>query len=193
MLLQLILAIEDPVKQSVLLDFFVNYGKKALAEAMAIVHNYHTAEDMVSDAIVILTRNPNYMKYDTAKENWPLYSAIIRNLSKNYMRKYKNIVYIEDYPVDTIDSLTGQEIKDLSELLATKELYEFAQQAISSVLLEIDKDILLLRFENELSYEEISAICGISAKYASTRAIRALAKLNKEMQKKMQGGEYNGS
>jgi RNA polymerase sigma-70 factor (ECF subfamily) len=115
------------------------------------------------------------------------YRTIIINLSMNYLRDNKRLLFIEDYTSIEYEHLAGQETVDLADMLSTKEKFDMAIQAINN-LPDIYKDTLMLHYINDLSDEEISAILDISMGNVRLRIFRALRML----EIKMKGVEDNG-
>ena len=63
------------------------------------------------------------------------------------------------------------------EAAANREEFQRTMIALHT-LPEMDRTVLLLRAENELSYEDISAITGLSVTAAKVRVFRARSRLS---------------
>jgi RNA polymerase sigma-70 factor (ECF subfamily) len=186
-MLHLILAISDPVKQSIVLELYEGYRDQALGIAYSIVRNRAAAEDIVQEAMARLIKNVDKLVYGTAKDNWPYYVTIIKNLSKNYMRENSRLLLVDDYSAVEPDMLRKTENVDIGELIATNEQFDMAIIEINK-LPEIYKDAVMLRYRYELTNKEISKLLGISMGNVRTRVHRGF----KMLEKRWQGGKGNG-
>lgn len=140
--------------------------------------NRETAEDLLMD--IILKAYENLDKFDPEKgsfKGWVF--AIAHNELVNYWRgnevrpptedlsKYENHTYSK-YMADT----------ETSQNMETKKIWQILEFMSAS-----DKEIILLRFMDELNYEEISNVTGKDQGAVRTQLSRALEKFRNLYQK----------
>lgn len=102
--------------------------------------------------------------------------TIARNLVIDWSRKKKEAIW-EDEVMERIESK-----EDIEEDLVKKEESVRVHQALE-VLDEFDKQVVILRYFEELSFEEISKILQKEAGAIRVRLHRALKKLKERLEK----------
>ena len=187
-MLLLILSIADAEKRDILIELYMGYRVKGLVTAFHFVQNHYTAEEIVEDAYHEIIMNPDALQFDTAERNWPYIEVIIKNKCKNHLRKENRIQFFNDYSGFEDNEQIQHNDLDIAELLSRRELFEKAVNAILA-LPDIYKDAILLRYDNELSNQEISMLLGISSSAVRVRIHRALAML----QAQLKGGDDNAA
>lgn len=173
-MLYLILAIEDPQQRNLLLDLYLEHKGAFLRYAMRILHDQQSAEDIVQDVFAKLVENPAILKYDEVGKNAPYVYVMIKNHCLNYINRNK-----KDQPIEDID--IPHEV-DFAEMLSTQEHFQMAVETIMG-LPENYKDVIMLRYGNGLSDNEISKYLQITPGNVRVRVCRALASLQKRMAK----------
>lgn len=94
--------------------------------------------------------------------------AIARNLHRKQWRRQSRLEVLDE-------SMPGQTVQP-DQAAANQDEFRRTLEAVH-VLPEIDRTVLLLRAEQELSYEDIAAVTGLSVAAAKVRVFRARAKL----------------
>jgi RNA polymerase sigma-70 factor (ECF subfamily) len=94
--------------------------------------------------------------------------TIARNLHRKQWRRQSRLEVLDE-------SLPGQTVQP-DEAAVNKDECRRTLEAVHT-LPEIDRTVLLLRAEQELSYEDIAAVTGLSVAAAKVRVFRARAKL----------------
>ena len=136
---------------------YVKNYKRLVKIAYRLTGDIEAATDLVQDTFLLamshyaeLTVHPNH-------EGW--ITVTLENLARNYRRQNNSHGEI---PLDEILNLaTGPESQPLSEVLPAK-------------LPSGDKQILIWRFEQQLSYLEIANRLGISEAGCRSRVFRAI-------------------
>lgn len=134
-------------------------------------------EDIVQDALIKFYLNKDSYKSFAKFSTW-IYTIAI-NLAKNELkrRKRKNIFSInndEDYKTDIVDK--SNLLPDDHTDAALKS--EFIQNALMK-LKPVYREIIILRDVQEMQYEEIAEITGLSIGTVKSRINRGRAKLQK--------------
>jgi RNA polymerase sigma-70 factor (ECF subfamily) len=94
--------------------------------------------------------------------------TIARNLHRKEWRRQSRLEKLDDTMLDPA--------VQPDEAAVNQDEYERASAAVQA-LPEIDRTVLLLRAEQELSYEDIAAVTGLSVAAAKVKVFRARAKL----------------
>lgn len=135
------------------------------------VRNRELAEDITQDAFVRFLGSKGYR--EQGREMAYLYT-IARNLCADQYRKKKELL-IEDLAPDMQNCFPAED--DPEERLITSLSIEQALDALTPE----DREIVVLRYVNELSAAEIGKIMGISRFAVHRRLKAALKKLREEL------------
>lgn len=138
----------------------LHHQNKILAICKRILLDEHLAEDATQNTMLKIFHHIKKFQYESAFSTW-IY-AIARNESLQILKKNKKI-YHED-----IESLY-EEINIL-EFLEIERIYE--------LLNEEETELLQLKYESELTNEQIAEQLGISLSACKMRIKRLLEKLN---------------
>lgn len=135
--------------------------------AFSYTHNKEDAEDIVSQSILKALRSIDSLRDTNVIKSW--FFKIIANTSLTFLRKNKNIVFM-DY--DSIEDTNGT-TDDYSEL------------SFNEIIEKLDikyKEILILRFFENMTLQEISGVLNINENTIKTRLYRALKILKLEIE-----------
>ena len=94
--------------------------------------------------------------------------TIARNLHRKEWRRQSRL--------ETLDETMLDQAAQPDEAAVNQDEFRRASEAVQT-LPEIDRTVLLLRAEQELSYEDIAAVTGLSVTAAKVKVFRARAKL----------------
>lgn len=149
--------------------------KRAYFSAFGILGSHDAAMELSQQAFIRAYRNFN--KFDVTKNFFTWYYKILRNLCFNYIRdsnrnRMENIFDLEDVSVDPIYQFEQNELK---ELLSNSFLQLKAE----------DREILVLKEFENLSYKEIADALNIPIGSVMSRLYNARKKLAEIMKRKM--------
>ena len=140
--------------------------------------NREIAEDLLMD--IVLKAYENLSKYDPEKgsfKSWVF--AIAHNELVNYYRGNENTVDLENISEHGEHAYSRYMAdEDTSKNIENKKIWK-----ILEFMSETDKEIILLRFMDDLNYEEISAITGREQGAVRTQLSRAMEKFKNLYQK----------
>lgn len=145
-------------------ELLTNYGKYYRL-AYSYVRNEADALDIVQESAYKAIKNSESINKATGTSAW-IY-RIIMNTSLDFLRKKKKWETALEDNLETGITEQGYAEKDMMETLA--------------VLEEKDRAILILRYFEELSLEQISRITGENLSTVKSRLYRALKKLRAEL------------
>lgn len=136
-----------------------------------MVYNRDDAEDLVEEAFIKAFRS--LKKFETGR---PFYAWICRiavNNAINYLRKEKRA---QVQPLEFVEHRLAAKKGDPVKMTAQKVLQEKIAASMAR-LPEDDRTILILRVDEEFSYEEISKILNIPRGTVMSRLARARQRL----------------
>ena len=149
-------------------ELYVRYAEEVYRFAHWLTGNPDDAKDITSETFVRAWTAPEELRLASVKA---YLFAIARNLHRKQWRRQSRQVALDEALHDTPDPAPSpaQAAENQEELGRTL--------AAMQRLPELDRAVLLLRANGELSYEEIAATTGLSLAAAKVRVFRARAKL----------------
>lgn len=177
-MLELLLLIESEEDRISFREFYEKTYRKYLYIAKSILRNMYDAEEIVHDVYVKMAdKYSRYRRYST-DELTGLGVVMVRNACINRIRmrdKHPEVSFESKEPY------LGQ--GDVLEAVVSEETKEELSAAFGN-LKQVDKDILTLKYQYDMTYKEISKILGIQEKTVDMRLYRAKMKLKMEMEDK---------
>ncbi len=159
-----------PLRRSDLGDFFDEYYSRIFNYAYYKTLDYATADEVTSDVFYHVARS--YATFDPQRgtlDNWVF--RIARNSLYSFFRKQRDTVSIDAVAEaavsyeQTFDDPLEDQGKMVREMLA--------------MLDDNDREIIYLKFWEELSNKEIAQRLGMNASTVSTRVNRATTRIRK--------------
>lgn len=134
------------------------------------------AEDASQETFIRAWKN--FKKFDAARPFAPWLLAIAHNTALDLLRKKKPLSFSEyERPQDTGLAETIPDPEPLpDEVFSRKALADEVREALAQLPIR-DRELLLLRYEEELSFEEIATLLGMPANTVRSIHRRALARL----------------
>lgn len=133
--------------------------------SLCLVGDSLTAEELTSEAFFRAWAHRDSIHQSTMRS---YLFTIAKNVYRDHLRKSKRQVALTQDYVDT-SSTAAQTVERSQEYLLLR--------ALIGGLPELDREIITLRYQEDLSHEEIAGIVGMSAASVRTRAFRARQKL----------------
>ncbi|MBR7147900.1 MAG: sigma-70 family RNA polymerase sigma factor [Firmicutes bacterium] len=152
-----------------LLETFLNDNlDRAYRLAYTYTKEAAAAEDVVSDSVVKALANIDTLQKPEMIKSW--FFRIVVNTALSWLRKEKRLVYFEG-PEQMEQILPGKE--DSSDLTITEFL---------DLLEPKYRTVIVLRFFEDLSLQEIAEVTGENLNTVKTRLYRGLKLLRMEME-----------
>lgn len=154
------------------------YKQKIYWHARRMTGNHLDADEVAQEVLIILYRKLNTFKFDSAFTTWLF--RIVSNLSINLIRKRK---------IKEIFSLDSSEVKrkrSENDIVKNIEEREMIQE-LDRIILKLparQREVFSLRSFDELSYEEISEITGVSIGSLKATYHHAIKKINDLLKEK---------
>ena len=146
-------------------ELYSRYSGDVYRFAHWLSGNQHDAQDITAETFVRAWTAPEEPRLESVKA---YLFTIARNLHrKQWRRASRHEVLDEAMPDPAISP---------DEAAANREEFQRTLAAVHA-LPEMDRTVLLLRAEEDLSYEDIAAVTGLSVTAAKVKVFRARAKL----------------
>lgn len=143
------------------------YYPPLVAIAQAILKDRHLAEDAAQEALAKAARHLDRLKDKRKFAAW--LAAICRNVAKDFARKEKIFSAIDDF--DQIIENPGQ---DEMAAAVRESLNELSDSA---------KELVVLRYYEGMTYQQMSAVLGLSEQAINGRLRRAKKKIATYLQR----------
>ena len=155
-------------KKQLLESFLHENLDRAYRLAYSYTRESASAEDVVSDSIVKALSGIETLQKPEMIKSW--FFRIVVNTALSWLRKERRLVYFE-YPEEMEKILPGKE--DSSDLMITEFLEKLEPKY---------KTVLILRFFEDMSLQEIADVTGEKINTVKTRLYRGLKLLRVEME-----------
>lgn len=156
------------------------YQKKIYTTIFLIVKDQEIAEDLLQDVFVKVVNTINSDKYNEEGKFQPWVMRIAHNLAIDYFRKAKRYptILMEDGS-NIFNSLKFSE-ENVEDRQVRDENIELVKRLIEE-LPETQKEVLIMRYYVDMSFQEIADQTGVSINTALGRMRYALIHLRKKM------------
>ena len=146
-------------------DLYARYSDDVYRFALWLSGNPDDAMDVTSETFVRAWTAPSEPRMDSVK-------AYLFTIARNLIRKQ----WHRDARHEPLEETIQDSATPTFEIAAQRDEFRQAMKAIQS-LSEMDRTVLLLRAEEEMSYEDIAIITGLTVTAAKVKVFRARAKL----------------
>ena len=146
-------------------ELYSRYAEDVYRFAHWLSGNPDVARDITSETFVRAWTAPGEPRMETVKA---YLFAIARNLHRKQCRRASR--------QETLDEAMADQGPAPDQAMVQNEEYQRTIEAMNA-LPELDRAVLLLRAEEDLSYQDIAAATGLSVVAAKVKVFRARAKL----------------
>lgn len=153
-------------------ELYSRYAGDVYRFAHWLSRNPHDAQDITAETFVRAWTGPEEPRLESVKA---YLFAIARNLHRKQWRRASRH--------EALDEAMPDPATRPDEAAVNREEFQRTLTAVHA-LPEMDRTVLLLRAEEDLSYEDIAAVTGLSVTAAKVRVFRARAKLTTLLQPK---------
>ena len=163
------------------------YHAPLLAHLARLTGDAHLAEDLAQDTFVRLVREAHTYRYPRPFKPW-LYT-LARNLARNHWQSaYHRHVHV-DTEAASLDRPSGE--PDPAAWIERLERRDGLRAALANLSFE-QREVLSLRYGQELSVEETSAVVGVPPGTVKSRAFTGLRRLRDRLDR-VDDGDRNGA
>jgi RNA polymerase sigma factor (sigma-70 family) len=154
------------------------HKSKIFSNILQIVKDRSIAEDLYQETLIKIVNTFNEKKYNEEGKFLPWALRVARNLSIDHFRKEKRNPQLRSS--DLVQTLEHHFRNDenMERAMIRKENTEFVRKMINR-LPEKQKEVLIMRHYNELSFKEIASLTNVSINTALGRMRYALVNLRK--------------
>jgi RNA polymerase sigma factor (sigma-70 family) len=146
-------------------ELYSRYAEDVYRFAYWLSGNPEVAKDITSETFVRALTAPGEPRMETVKA---YLFAIARNLYRRQWRRHSR--------KESLDETMTDHLPTPDQAMVQNEEFERTIEAMKS-LPEIDRTVLLLRAEEDLSYQDIAATTGLSSAAVKVKVFRARVKL----------------
>ena len=162
-------------KSQVLKDIFDKYGERLYKSAYFLFGNKEDAEDLCQDVFCEL-----FKAIDTFKSKSSLYTWLYRIMLNLYYQRLRNKYKIEQA------MLKGQSLSDTGNVAAVdndieKNEIKHALQNVINALPNVYKSVIILRYLEDMSYENMAEILDCPVGTIRSRLYNAKEKLKENL------------
>ena len=175
-----LMVVETEEEKGKLEILFEQYWRLLYKVALEILRNHSDVEDVLQDTYEKVARNITHVGDPYGKEARNFLVVIAKNTAIDLYRKKKRIRRRE---VD-MDELHSKQVPRVYIKTCADEEEKIVINAINSLPPKY-RDVLSLKFTQNLSIKEISKILNISETNVKQRIFRAKIKLKEELQKRI--------
>lgn len=165
----------QPPRSETIEELFAALESPLLSYALRLVGDRAPAEDLVQDAFMKL-----HAQFAEVREPRRWLYRTVHNLAANHLRRSDKIVHLPD-PTDAGSSATERETAD-TEPLPDEQIIRWEGIGLVRLSLaaldERSREVVRLKFDEDLSYQQIAARTGLSpgnVGYLLHHALKALA------------------
>lgn len=152
------------------------HGRRLVAVARMFVYDRAAAEDLVQEAFIRFHRNRSRLRDPAAAAGY-LRSTVL-NLARDHNRRG----LMSRRHIDAEARHVGSMAPDPDDAALLDEEQRAVVAAVGSLPLR-QRDCIVLRYQLELSYDEIAATLGLSVNSVKTHLKRGLATLRSQMER----------
>ena len=154
-------------------ELFVNHHKELFNIAMSMLRNKQNAEDALQEGFVKIINNLQNIQKIPCPERIRFCVVILKNVSVDILRKQKRSIHS-----DNLYDISDKSELDIEDEYIRKEDVETLLRVFDK-LNRVDRQLILLRYCDDLPFKQIGNILEISEEVAKKRAQRLLTKLRK--------------
>lgn len=161
------------------LDVLVNrYYEIIYSYSMRQVNDYHLACDLTQEVFVKMMMNINKYRVGTDSFKYWLLKIALNHI-RDYFRSEKNR---KSTVFDNMEYLSNNDINN-DNMINMLEIHEKSKEVKKAIysLKEQEKEIVILKYYNDMTIKEISGITGNNESTIKSRLYRALEKLRRHL------------
>lgn len=148
-------------------ELFLNYKDYVMRSAFIMLRSKDEAEDVTEN--VFFKIFTNLRSFDMERDFHPWLSRIIRNECYSYLKKHRRLVNNSD---SWLESINSEDTHPETIKLVQSILEQLSQK---------EREIIQLRFYQELTFEEIAKVLSTTVGNVKVRIHRAIKKLKEMM------------
>lgn len=163
-------------------ELIYRHKNKVFAFILSKIKNKDLAEDIFQDTFVKVINSLQKQLYNEEDKFLPWVMRIAHNLVIDYFRQNNKVRTI--VPTDEFDifEIISDNTKNIEETLVNTQIFSDVRKLIE-LLPNDQKEVLMMRYYDELSFKEIADLTGVSINTALGRMRYALINMRKMIEK----------
>ncbi|MBX5436841.1 MAG: sigma-70 family RNA polymerase sigma factor [Alicyclobacillaceae bacterium] len=161
-------------RQEVFTKLMQTYGKQVWRYLYTLTRDTHTADDLTQDVFTRAYQSLDHLRDPAAAQTWLF--TIARNRCKDH---FKSSFYRRVRSSDRVDAEDPRRTED--EVLQHIEQHEVLSALFQ--LKPIFREVVLLRVKEDLAFQDIARITGITESTAKVRYQRAVRQMRKLLER----------
>src|SRR5690554_4804299 len=178
--------------ESALATLIKRHQSKIYGFIYSKVGDRDTAEDIFQDTFIKVIRTLKSDSYNEEGKFLPWVMRISHNLVVDYFRSNKKMPVKRDTDEYSVFSITTDDSPNIERQLIDFQIEKDLKKVINE-LPEDQKEVLMMRIYQDLSFKEISELTGVSINTALGRMRYALLNLRKIIEKDRKSTRLNSS
>ncbi len=155
--------------EEILTNFVLNHKENMYRLAYSYVKNVQDALDVVQDSIQKALTKRKTLQDEKAIKGW--FYRIIVNTALDLLRKQKRLQLVDDSILDFYGAISEDIYQDVD-----------IERALEQLPVQY-REVIILRFFEDLKIEEVAHVLGLSMSTVKTRLYRALYLLRIDLEK----------
>lgn len=165
-------------------EFIDSHGDRLLRSAYLLCGDKSEAQDLVQETLIQAIKSWRSFRADSACYTW--LHGILRNLCRRHHRKQKRLVYDNELVLE--ETCQADRAGELDQNICAARLTQALQQ-----LSQEHREVIVLRFYENMKIEEIALYTGVSAGTVKSRLHYALRCLEQLIPREMNLFAANGT
>ncbi len=163
--------------QSAFNKIVLKYQQKIYWHARRMTGNHLDADEVVQEVLIVLYKKLKDFQFKSSLYTWIYKITATRSINYLKKRNLKQIFSFEDIEAKLISSS-----EDILKDIETKEKLDKLEKALQKVPLR-QREVFIMRNFDEMSYEEISEITGVTTGGLKANYFHAMKKIMELVQK----------
>ncbi len=167
-------------------ELYKKYYKPVFRTAYYCIKNKEIAKELTNEAFIIAFEKFNTLKDISNFKSWICVIAL--NLTKEYIKKNSKLYFIEDY--DNLNLKSDNLENEIIEKIDNQEKLNKVKYALNKIN-QHHKEIIILRYYENMSYIEIADKLNISVGTVKSRLNRSKKEINNQIKRLEEEGVYH--
>ena len=180
MILFVINSLENETDRQIILDIYEQYAPWMRSLAYSMTEDYDVSDDLAQDCIVSLIKHVDTLRNMNGRQLRSYIATTVNNTTINYMKHSSRTSLVPENEECFFDEIPAED--NVEEAVEKKLNIELVRENINC-LASRDKDLIILKYNHELSDREISDIIGIKENSVRMTVRRSVDRLGKKVER----------
>lgn len=180
MILFVINSLENETDRQIILDIYEQYAPWMRSLAYSMTEDYDVSDDLAQDCIVNLIKHVDTLRNMNGRQLRSYIATTVNNTTINYMKHSSRTCLVPENEECFFDEIPAED--NVEEDVEKKLNIELVRENINC-LASRDKDLIILKYNHELSDREISDIIGIKENSVRMTVRRSVDRLSKKVER----------